>query len=114
MAKGKEQHEARQQAIAFWGKDLARRAKRKCELCEEGGDLRPLDTAPDREPELDTLALLCERCREVAAGRIDDPRTLRFLEAAVWSEVPAVAQTARTMLERVDAAWARNTLDMLP
>lgn len=113
MAKGFQKHRERKDAIGLLGKDLARRARRKCELCEASNDLRPHDTAPDSEPSLDALVLLCERCREVADGRKHDARTLRFLEGAVWSEVPAAAALARTMLEHVDESWARDTLDML-
>jgi protein PhnA len=114
MAKGREKHQARLDAIQFFGKDLARRAKRKCELCEAGEDLRPYDTAPDGEPSLESLALLCERCRAVVDGREDDPRTLRFLEGAVWNETPVVAALAKRMLSELDVEWARDTLDMLP
>jgi protein PhnA len=122
VARGLDKHNERLDAVQRLGKDLARRARRKCELCEAphdtAGDLRPHDTAPDADaPTLDALLLLCERCRAVADGRDDDPRTLRFLEGAVWSEVPAAAALARAMLTRVadddDAAWARDTLEML-
>jgi hypothetical protein len=114
MAKGKAKHQARLDAIGRLGKDLARRADKKCELCEGKGDLRPYDTAPDEEPSLDTVALLCERCRAVADGRDDPPETLRFLENAIWSPYPPVARTAQDILRRVDADWARAALEMLP
>ena len=113
VARGLDKHNARIEAVASFGKDLARRAQRKCELCEESDGLRPYDTDLDSEPSLDTLALLCSRCREVIDGRRDDPRTLRFLEGAVWSEVPLVASLARTMIAQVDADWARNTLELV-
>jgi len=113
MSKRRDELEARRDAIAFLGKDLARRAKRKCELCEEADDLRPYDTLPDQEPELDTLILMCARCRSLADGGDADPRTLRFLETAVWNEHQHVAAFARTLLTRVDAQWARDTLEML-
>ena len=113
MARGLEKHQERLQQVSLLGKDLARRAGRRCEWCEESNDLRPYDTAPDQEPELNTLALMCERCREVANGREDDPRTLRFLEGAVWNEVPAVSNTAKQALQKIDAEWARSTLEML-
>ncbi len=113
VARGLDKHKARLDAVASFGKDLARRAQRKCELCEESDDLRPYDNAPGEEPSLDTLALLCRRCREVVGGRKDDARTLRFLEGAVWSEVEVVATIARAMLAQVDSAWARNTLEMI-
>jgi hypothetical protein len=113
MAKGLEKHQARHDAINLCGKDLARRAKRKCELCESGDDLRPYDTDPNQEPSLETLVLLCERCRAVADGRVDDPRTLRFLEGTVWAEEVVVATLARAILSSVDSDWARQTMDML-
>lgn len=108
-----ERHQERLDEIGRLGKELARRAGRRCEWCEEREGLRPLDTAPDADPTLEALVLLCERCREVAGGRRDDPRTLRFFEGAVWSGVEAVASSARAALARVDADWARDTLDML-
>lgn len=113
MAKGKEKHEARLREISLLGKDLARRAKQKCELCAGKGDLRPHDTAPDAAPTLDTIALFCADCRARAGGRDDAEAELRFLENAIWSDVPAVSGTARAILERVDAGWARAALDML-
>lgn len=113
MAKGKEKHQARLAAIALLGKDLARRAKRSCELCEGKGDIRPYDTDPENEPTMDTIALLCERCRAVADGRDDPPETLRFLEGAIWSPFGGVAVTARAVLKRVDADWGRAALEML-
>jgi len=114
VARGKEQHQARLDAIQLCGKDLARRAKRKCELCEESGELRPWDSDPDVEPSLETLALLCERCRGLADGGSGDPRTMRFLEQSVWSEEPVVKALAHRVLLTVDADWARDTIDMLP
>jgi len=113
MAKGKAKHQARLDEISLLGKDLARRANRKCELCEGKGDLRPYDSAPDDAPSMDTLALLCERCRAIAEGRDDPQETLRFLENAIWSPIPAVGGTARAVLRRVDAPWARAALDLL-
>lgn len=113
MAKGREKHQARLDAVGLLGKDLARRAARNCELCGGKGDLRPYDTAPDEEPSMDTLALLCERCRAIAGGRDDPPETLRFLEEAIWSSYGGVAKTAQAVLKRVDAGWARAALEMM-
>ena len=113
MAKGRDQHQARIEAISLFGKDLARRASRKCELCKGSGDLRPYDTAPDAEPSFASLALFCERCRGLADGGKTATDGLRFLEEAVWSDIPAVGDTARTIIGRVDADWARATLATL-
>ncbi|MEM9188032.1 MAG: hypothetical protein AAGF12_02560 [Myxococcota bacterium] len=113
MAKGRERHQARIDAINLLGKDLARRARRKCELCESGGELRPFDTAPDDEPSLDTLVLLCNRCRGLAEGGTAPAAELRFLEVAIWSEVPPIASTAKRVIANVDADWARAALEMI-
>lgn len=111
MARGLDKHRERLDAIAFWGKDLARRASRKCELCEDNDDLRPYDLDPEAEPSLETLVLGCGRCREVLDGGAADPRTLRFLEGVVWSDVTPVTAAARRMLESVDEDWARDALE---
>ncbi len=113
MAKGREKHQARLDAISLQGKDLARRAKRTCEFCEGRGDLRAVDGDENAEPSLETLALACERCRAVLDGRKDDERTLRFLETAIWNEEPVVARLAKQMLASVDADWARAALEMV-
>ncbi len=114
MAKGREKHQARLDAIAWLGKDLARRASRRCELCGDNHDLRPYDAEPEvREPTMDTVALLCSRCRAVADGRPDDPQSLRFLENSMWSEVPAVRETSKRILRRLNADWARQALDLV-
>lgn len=113
MAKGLDKKQARLDAIHYVGKELARRAKRKCELCEAGEDLRPYDTDLNVEPSLETLTLLCERCRAVADGRKDVASTLRFLESAIWSEHPQIAATAKAMLTKVDADWAHDALEMI-
>ena len=113
MASGKEKHRARLDAIGLLGKDLARRANRNCELCEGKGDISPYDTAPEDDPTMDTIALLCERCRAIADGRDDAPETIRFLAGAIWSPYGGVSSVARTVLGRVDTAWAREALEML-
>lgn len=115
MAKSLGRHQERLAAVALLGKDLARRAERRCEWCGDKDDLRPYDHAPDREPSLETLALLCARCREVVkgGGAGCDPRALRFLEGAVWSEVPAVREPAIRVLRALaaEAPWARDALE---
>jgi protein PhnA len=114
MARGYDKHQAREQAVNLLGKDLARRAKRRCELCEESESLRPWDSCPTEEPSLETLLLLCERCQSLASGAaVGDPRTLRFLEGAVWNEEALIAATAKDLLTRIDAEWARDTLELL-
>ena len=113
MVKGLEKHQKRLQAITFLGKDLARRAKQRCELCGEKNEPRPWETEKSAEPTLENLVLLCVRCRDFAEGKIPDERTVRFLEEAVWNEHPQIATLAKTLLAQVDTDWARRTLEMV-
>jgi protein PhnA len=116
MAKGHEVHQARSMALQRLGKDLARRAKSKCELSGEAGvPLRAYEVSPvAAEPELDRTILVSEAC----FAALERPGTLtgqswRCLVETVWSEVPAVQVVAWRMLQvlakRED--WARQALD---
>ena len=69
MAKGREEHDARTARLQSFGKDLARRAKSKCELCEKAGEkLRIFEVPPEpRDPDRERCLLLCGRCYEQAA-----------------------------------------------
>lgn len=113
MAKGRNEHQQRLEEIECFGKDLARRAKRLCELCEDKSSLTIVDTAPDAEPSLDSLILLCRRCQGLSHHVDGDPRTLRFLESVVWSESPVIAKVARHMVRQVNSDWARACVELL-
>jgi len=119
MAKGRELHDARMARLRAFGKDLARGAKSRCELCEaSGAKLEIYEVPPEpAEPEMDRCVLLCETClREVskpAAFRAGEH--WRCLANSVWSERPAVQVLAVRLLRRQAAsqAWARETLEDL-
>lgn len=113
MSKGRQKHQDRLDAIQLQGKDLARRAKRKCELCEGADELRIYDGDAHVEPSLESLILACQRCRGALQGRKEDERTLRFLETAIWNEEPVIARLAKEMLAKVDADWARAAMEMV-
>lgn len=115
MAKGYELHQARMMALQGMGKDLARRAKSKCEITGAAGvPLRPYEVPPiSAEPEFDRTLLVSESCHEM----LDHPdrlagREWQCLTRAVWSEMPAVQVVAWRMLgelaKRED--WAREAL----
>lgn len=115
MAKGYELHQARMMALQGMGKDLARRAKSKCEITGAAGvPLRPYEVPPvSAEPEYDRTLLVSETCHEM----LDHPdrlagREWQCLTRAVWSEIPAVQVVAWRMLgelaKRED--WAREAL----
>ncbi|MEN0067975.1 MAG: phnA protein [Myxococcota bacterium] len=100
------------------GKDLARRARSRCELCDQPRSLRVLPVPPPEEADLDAAILVCEPCREwIEGGRIADPNELRFLETAGWSDIPPVQIVAvrllRRLVEEADARWASDVLDGL-
>ncbi|HEY8962235.1 MAG TPA: hypothetical protein VIM57_08510 [Luteolibacter sp.] len=116
MAKGHELHQARVMALQGLGKDLARRAKSKCELTGEGGiRLQAYEVPPVAdEPELDRTILVSEACLEA----LNRPKTLagqewRCLAETVWSENPAVQVVAWRMLQELAKRedWAREALE---
>lgn len=117
MAKGKEKHEERQAALVFLGKDLARRAKSSCEVCEAAGvPLQVYEVPPaPRDPELEHCALICRRCEAALENaRLDlDDAEWRCLGNTLWSGVPAVQVAVVRLLRRLapKADWARELLE---
>ena len=112
MAKGRDKHQAYLNALNLLGKDLARRAKSKCELLEISDELRPYDlSAGEEEPSLDHVVLICAKAREALDGRIRDPNDYRALESVVWSELLPIRQAACKILEKIDQDWAREALE---
>jgi len=113
-----ERHLKHARAVAVLGRSLTRRAGSRCELCTAGGvPLAPWEVPPvPAEPEPDRALLLCGSCLEGVEGGDLDPQTWHFLEAAAWSEVPAVQVTVVRLLRRLaagGAAWATDLLDGL-
>lgn len=111
MARGREKHQERLDAVSRWGKALAKRAGFRCEWCDRTDELRALDLDPKAEPGLDTLVLLCQPCRELHAGRGDHAARLRTLAQALWSEHPCVSHSVARVLARSDELWAREALE---
>lgn len=116
MGKGYETHQARVLALQGLGKDLARRAKSKCELTGASGvPLRPYEVPPvAAEPDLERTLLISEACHEV----LEHPKRLRgrewqCLAEVVWSEMPAVQVVAWRMLNELAKRedWAREVLE---
>lgn len=116
MAKGYELHQARMMALQGMGKDLARRAKSKCEISGAAGvSLKPYEVPPVRaEPEMDRTLLLCDQCCDM----LEHPDQLggrgwQCLAEAIWSEMPAVQVVAWRLLQVLATRedWAREVLD---
>lgn len=115
MAKGYELHQARMMALQGMGKDLARRAKSKCEITGASGvPLWPYEVPPVGEsPDIDRTLLVSENCHEM----LDHPDRLagrgwQCLTEAVWSDMPAVQVVAWRMLRELAKRedWAREAL----
>lgn len=111
MAKGYQAHKERQQELQSFGKSVGKRAGFKCEWCESKDDLRLWDYLPDLSPDMDSLALLCQNCRELADGRRAELNELRSIRNALWSNVPAVAEGAARVLAQCKEAWAREAIE---
>ena len=116
MAKGYELHQARMMALQGMGKDLARRAKSKCEITGAAGvPLWPYEVPPvGADPDIDRTLLISEECGEM----LEHPERLagrhwQCLAEAVWSEMPAVQVVAWRMLNELAKRedWAREALE---
>lgn len=102
-------------AIGMLGKDLTRRSKGRCELCQSRDGVRPyeLEPFPD-EPSMDRALCACERCRDWLDGGEIVSIEARFLEEAVWSTVRPIRLAAARLLVLADFAddpWVRDGLE---
>ena len=111
MAKGYQANKERQEDLQSFGKSVGKRAGFKCEWCESKDELRLWDYQPDLSPDMDSLALLCQNCRELADGRRAELNELRSIRNALWSNVPAVAEGAARVLAQCNEAWAREAIE---
>jgi protein PhnA len=118
MSKGYDQNQQRHRALTLFGKDLTRRCRSKCELCEVAGEALSVFEFPPApaEPEFPRCLFLCDRCREELGGAtIALPERWRCLNNTVWSEIPVVQASAVTLLRRLasDHPWAKELLDQV-
>ncbi len=118
MSKAREKHAARLEALSLLGKDLTRRSRSHCELCDAHGiKLAPYELKPAQDtPDLERTIFACEVC----AGQLNKPKTLspdhwRCLNTSVWSEVPPVQIVAVRVLKYLaeNVEWAADLYDQL-
>jgi len=115
MARGRDEHEARNGTLQSFGKALAKRAKSCCELCGTNTSLSIVEVPPVAEPELERCVLLCETCR----GQVEKPTSLDAqhwycLNESAWSETPAVQVLAWRLLNALtDQGWAQDLLEQI-
>ena len=111
MAKGYHVNQERISAISAFGKSVGKRAGFKCEWCESKEDLRVWDYQPDLPPSMETLAMLCLDCRELADGKKADSKELRSIRNALWSTIPAVAEGAAKVLAQCNESWVQDAIE---
>ena len=120
MAKGYQENKERMAALSFFGKDLARRARSKCELCESSGvslSVCEVSPVPSGPPEIERCIFICDSCREqfLNPKKFEAGEKWRCLAQTVWTEEPAIQVAAVRLLKRQadSQAWAREALDGL-
>ena len=115
MGKGYDENQLRKNELNFLGKDLVRRSRSKCELCEADGVKLTVFEVPPASVQVsaDQCLFLCETCRE----QIEKPKRMdadhwRCLNNSIWSEIPAVQVMSARMLKRlVNEHWAAELLE---
>lgn len=116
MAKGLLKHQERQSALSLLGKDLARRAKSKCEICEASGvPLSIYEVVPvPSEPDYDHCLMLCETCKtQLENPKRLEPNHWRCLTKSIWSQIPAVQVVSLRQLRKLSEKqdWAIEALE---
>lgn len=118
MAKGYDQHIERKNKVNSFGRELTRRAKSKCELCEATGvSLSVFEVPPVKEePEVERCIFICDECKNklerVKKAKEND---FRFLTNSIWSEVDMVRTLSIKLLTEMATkySWAELVLDDL-
>lgn len=112
MSKGRQKHQLYLDRLNLLGKDLARRAKSKCELSEESGSLVTYDLeGSDTQPSMDHVLLVSPTVERLLEGGSFEPENMHYLENVVWSTEPAIRRAAIKLLERIEASWAQDAID---
>lgn len=116
MSKGYDTDRERKDRLSSFGKDLARRAKSRCELSSEAGvslviyEIEPVASEPDFEK--------CLFISESSMEQIKNPKRLipdqwRILGEQIWSDLLPVQIMAVRMLTHIAKTehWAQEILD---
>ena len=120
MAKGLQKHQERVDALNRLGKDLARRASSKCELCEAAGvPLKTHEVAPvPAEPDMDHCLMVCETCQEQLGYLDNKPKRVqadhwRCLGKTIWNSLPVAQVVALRALRQLENSypWAGEILE---
>ena len=107
----------RQNLLSRFAKDLVRRSRSHCELCDRNGvklDVYELPPLGD-EPYIDDCIFICDGCRkQIVEPKKMIPGHWRCLNNALYSEVAAVQVMSFRLLKRLVANeehWAAELLE---
>jgi protein PhnA len=116
MAKGYDTNQERKQALALFGRDLARRAKSRCELTQASGVPLVIYEIPPvpHDPDYDRCLMVSETVR----AQLEKPSTIRpeewrHLSELIWTDLPPAQAMALRILRRLapNESWAQNLID---
>lgn len=113
MARGLDEHQAKQDELNLLGKSLARRSKSCCELCGASTSLHIYAVPPVIDATIDTCLMICETCQT----QLDNPTAMDAthwfgLQERIWSEFPVIQVMAWRIMQRLkDQTWAQDLLD---
>ena len=116
MATGYQGKFHRQNMLSRFAKELVRRSRSHCELCDRSGvRLEVFEVAPQEEdPRPEACVFICETCKkQIEHPKKTIPSHWRCLNNALWSEVPAVQVVSYRMLKRLASSqhWAEELLE---
>lgn len=116
MARGLDADRERKGKVSWFGKDLARRAKSKCELSEVTGEKLEIFEIPPvkEEPNFDRCILITSGCKKLLENL--DKATendVRFFNNSVWSETPIIKAVSIAALRKMEKKhpWASDILE---
>ena len=115
MANGYERNQQKKNELNILAKDLVRRSRSTCELCEaDGVKLTVWEVPPESDHvTADQCLFICDTCRE----QIENPKKMdadhwRCLNNSIWSEIPAVQVISARMLKRLSSEhWASDLME---
>lgn len=107
----------RQNMLSRFAKDLVRRSRSHCELCDRNGAKLDVYELPptEEEPFLDGCIFICDGCRkQIIEPKKMIPAHWRCLNNALYSEVPVVQVMSFRILRRLERngeRWATELLE---
>jgi protein PhnA len=115
MAKSLKHHQEHLHGLASLGKDLARRSKRKCELCHQSGvSLSVFEVVHQSPPQLETCIFICDTClSELRALPKLSSHHWRCLTHSLWSDIKIVQAVAIILLQRLNTDWSNDWLEQV-